>query len=187
MHIKHAQLPSPPCCPIPQILHKHSYHFSDFLEEKVILSCKGMHFFAALLSPEWCILFWDEELFLLHWYIIAANRNHCLQTVSRDQFRPHTLWPWHLRKTNPTLNLQRELKTIIIPLQRVGCSWGLIILQFCCWSIGEKMFDSFCGSWLILLLYNRVTPAEASLSLMQICLTFELDGRLLSERLWVTT
>lgn len=40
------------------------------------------------------------------------------------------------------------------------------------------MFDSFCASRPILLLYKRMTPAEASLSLMQICLTFELDDRL---------
>lgn len=142
----------------------YSYHFSDFLEEKVILSCKGMYFFPALLSPEWCILFWDEEVFLLHWYIIAANRNHCLWTVSRDQFGPHTLWPWHLRKINPTLSLWRELTLLLQNYHqtftegrlRVGSYNSTILL---CWSIGEKMFDSFCGGRLILLLFNRTTPA----------------------------
>lgn len=40
------------------------------------------------------------------------------------------------------------------------------------------MFDSLCASRLILLLYNWMTLAEVCLSLMQICLPFELDDRL---------
>ena len=162
-----------PRCPIPWMVY-YSYHFSDFLEEKVILSCKGMYFFflpppPASFSPEWCILFWDEEVLQLHWYIIAVNRNHCLLTVSRDQFGPHTLWPWHLRKINPTLSLRRELT----PLEKKDyhqtstevrrCVGSAVLL---CWSIGRKVFDSFCASRLILLLYNRMTPAEACPSLM---------------------
>lgn len=104
------------------------YHFSDFLEEKVILSSKGMNFFSALLSPEWCLLFWEEVL-LLHWYIIAANSNHCLRIVSRHKFEPHTLSPWYLRKNNPIISLWKELtllqrKMIIRPRQRTGCEWG---------------------------------------------------------------
>lgn len=131
----------PPCCPIPWMVY-YSYHFSDFLEEKVILSCKGMYFFCPL-SPEWWILFRDEEVFLLHWYIIAAKPNQRLPAVSRDQFGPHTLWPWHLRNINPTVSLPGELtlqqkkrKKKKEKKKRKGVCEASEFLQS--WSIGRK-------------------------------------------------
>lgn len=139
---------------------------------KVILSCKGMYFLSAAplpppLSPECCILFWDEEVFQLHWYIIAANHNHCLQTVSGDQFRPHTLlWPWHLRKINPTLSLRRELTRRDY---RRNLFMGSAIPL--CWSIGEEVFDGFRASRPALLL------AGATLTPPQTRRTFESDDR----------
>lgn len=49
------------------------------------------------------------------------------------------------------------------------------------------MFDSLCVGRLTLLPNEQMTLAVASLSLMQMCLTFEFDDRLLSGELSVTS